>query len=198
MVLYLTSARPYAKALFSEAKETNQLTSWLGVLRSLSKIIKNKSIVPTINSPNISDEKIKSVLLELLREIEPETNNIPKNKLENFLQLLMNEKRLTALPDITSFYHKLLNGDQGITEVKVISAFSLSNNQKEQIKKKLERRFGATVKLKVLTDKSLVGGAIIYAGNWVLDDSIKSKLTRLAKKFKEVMFYDKAITSNRN
>lgn len=184
MVLCLTLARPYAKALFSEAKETGQLTSWLVILNSLSKIIKNKSIALTINNPNILDKTIKSALLELLREIEPKANNISQNKLENFLQLLMNEKRLTALPDITSFYHKLLNGDQGITEVKVISAFSLSNNQKEQIKKKLERRFGATVKLKVLTDKSLVGGAIIYAGNWVLDDSIKSKLTRLAKNLK--------------
>ena len=184
MVLYLTPARPYATALFSEAKETNQLTSWLGILRSLSKIIKNKSIVPTINSPNISDEKIKSVLLELLREIEPETNNIPKNKLENFLQLLMNEKRLTALPDIVLFYYKLLNDDQGVTEAKVISAFPLSNNQREQIKKKLERRFSVEIKLKVKIDKSLIGGAIIYAGSWVLDGSIKSKLTRLARNLK--------------
>ena len=184
MVLYLTPARPYAKALFSEAKETGQLTSWWVILDSLAKIIKNKLIASTINNPNILDEKIKSVLLELLRDIEPKANNISKNKLENFLQLLMNEKRLTVLPDIALFYHKLLNEDQGVTEAKVTSAFPLSDNQREQIKRKLERRFSTTVKLKVTIDKSLVGGVIIYVGDWVLDGSIKGKLTRLAKNLK--------------
>ena len=184
MALHLTSARPYAEALFSKAKETDQLTSWLVILNSLAKIIKNKSIVSISNNPNISDEETKSVLLELLCETEPETSNILKKKLENFLQLLMHEKRLIALPNIALFYHKLLNDDQGVTEAEVISAFPLSDNQQEHIKTKLERRFSIEVKLKVTIDESLLGGAIICLGDWILDGSIKGKLTRLAEHLK--------------
>ena len=184
MALDLTFARPYAKALFLEAKETDQLASWWTVLNALAKIVKNKSIIPIINDPNISHKERKDLLLELLYEIDPETTDIPKERLENFLQLLMNEKRLIALPNIALLYCKLLNDYQGVTEAKIISAFSLSNHQKKQVKKKLEKRFNAKVKLKVTIDESLIGGAIIRAGNWVMDGSIRGKLIRLAENLK--------------
>lgn len=184
MALHLTLARPYAKALFAEAKETDQLASWYTILNGLAKIIQNKSIIPIINNPNISYEETKDFFLELLSEIDPETTDILKERLENFLQLLVNEKRLIALPNIALLYCKLLNDYQGVTEAEIISAFSLSNHQRKQVKKKLEKRFNAKVKLKVTIDESLIGGAIIRAGNWVMDGSIRRKITRLAENLK--------------
>ncbi|WP_304985661.1 F0F1 ATP synthase subunit delta [Coxiella-like endosymbiont] len=184
MALHLTLARPYAKALFTEAKETDQLASWWTALNALAKIIKNKSIIPIINNPNISHEEAKDLLLEILSEIDPEITDIPKERLENFLQLMMDEKRLIALPDIALLYYKLLNDYQGVTKAEIISAFSLSNHQRKQFKKKLEKRFHAEVKLKVTIDESLIGGAIIRADNWVMDGSIRGKLIRLAENLK--------------
>lgn len=184
MVSHLKLARPYAKALFMEAKENDQLTSWLVILNVLAKIIENRSIGSVIDNPNVSDEEIKDVFLKLLHEIEPKTIHIVKEKLRNFLQLLIDGKRLVALPDIALFYSKILNDYKGITEAEVISAFLLSNNQRKQIKKKLEKRFNAKVKLKITTDKSLVGGAIVRVDNWVIDGSIKGKLARLMENLK--------------
>lgn len=184
MALYLTLSRPYAKALFAVAKETDQLASWWIVLNTLSKILKNKSIISIINHPKLSYEEVKDLLLELLFEIASETTEIPKKRLENFVQLLMNEKILIALPDITLIYSKLLNDYKSVTEVEMISAFSLSNHHRKQVKKNLAKRFNTAVKLKVIIDKSLIGGAIIRSGNWVMDGSIRCKLTRLAEKLK--------------
>ena len=181
MVLHLTLARPYAKALFMEAKENDQLTSWLAILNILTKIIKNRSIVSMINNPNVSNKEVKGVLLELLCEIESKTTYIVKEKLGNFLQLLIDTKRLITLPNIALLYSKFLNDYQGVTKAEVISAFLLNDEQREQIKKKLEKRFHSKIKLSIITDKSLVGGAIIRVDNWVMDGSIKGKLTRLEK-----------------
>ena len=181
VVLHLTLARPYAKALFTEAKENDQLTSWLVILNILTKIIKNRSIVSIINNPNVLDKEIQGMLLELLLEIEPEITYIVKERLGNFLQLLIDAKRLIVLPNISLLYRNLLNEYRRVTEAEIISAFLVNDDQREQIKKTLEERFNSEVKLSIVIDKSLLGGAIIRADNWVVDGSIRGKLDRLRK-----------------
>lgn len=180
MALQLTLARPYAKAIFADAKETRQLAMWSSMLNAFAKIIKNKQIAQLIINPQISNKDIKGLLLDLIQTIQAEAHSL-KGKIDHFLQLLIDEKRLTTLPDIALLYHRLLNDYCGVVEAEVICAFPLSAEHREQIKSKLEKRFSSKIKLKVTEDKSLLGGAIVRAGNWVMDGSVKGKLTRLVE-----------------
>ena len=183
MALQLTLARPYAKAIFSDAKETNQLEIWSAVLNAFSKIIKNNQIAHLIINPQISKKDIKELLLYLIQKIQVEANLL-KEKIDHFLQLLIYEKRLTILPDIAFLYHQLLNNYYGLIEAEVICTFPLSHEHRERIKNKLKKRFNSKVTLKITEDKSLLGGAIVRADNWVIDGSVKGKLIRLAESLK--------------
>lgn len=183
MALHLILARPYAKAVFADAKETRQLGIWSVVLNAFSKIIEDKQIAQLIINPQISKKDIKELLLYLIQTIQVEVNLL-KGKIDCFLQLLIDEKRLTTLPSITFLYHQLLNDYYGLVEAEVICTFSLSAEHREQIKRKLKKRFHSRIKLKVIEDKSLLGGAIIRVNNWVIDGSIKSKLIQLAASLK--------------
>ncbi|QHG92211.1 F0F1 ATP synthase subunit delta [Coxiella endosymbiont of Amblyomma sculptum] len=181
MALYLTLARPYASALFMVAKESNQLFLWLNILKTLTEFIKNKSVLSLINNPNVPREKVKNILFELLCEKEPEIICDVRKKLGNFLQLLLDRKKLIVSSDIALLYKNLLNDSQGVLEAKAVSAFPLNSFQKKQIKKKLEKRFIRKIKLRTAIDKSLIGGCVIYINNWVIDGSVREILTRLAK-----------------
>lgn len=185
MPFHLTVARPYAKALLEAAKETDELSYWSSTLHVLSKIIKNESIAKIISDPNVSNRQVRNLLLELLCEIDHKATCVPMKRVENLIELLMYEKRLFALPDIALLYSAFLDDYEGVTEVEVISVFSLSSQKLELIKKKLEKRFDTKVKLKVAIDKSLMGGAIIRAGSWVMDGSIRTKINRLIESLKE-------------
>ena len=53
------------------------------------------------------------------------------------------------------------------------------DNQKESIKLKLEKKFNKKVVLSCIVDKTLIGGATIIIGDYVIDGSIKRSLELL-------------------
>ena len=184
MILYLALARPYAKAVFANGQETDQLKVWLTTLTAFSEIIKNKDVAHLIINPKFSNKEVKHLLLDLVQTIEFESINLLKDKINCFLELLINEKRLMILTDITLVYQELLNQYQGIVEASITYAFPLNKKYCKKIKKRLEKRFNAEIKLNMIQDKSLLGGIVIRVGNWVIDGSIKGKLIRLADNLK--------------
>lgn len=180
----LTLARPYAKATFSDGQKAGQLGAWLAVLVAFSKIIKNNDVDRLIVNPRFSNEEVKDVLIDLIKTIEPQSANLLKNKTDHLLRLLIKEKRLMILPDIALVYQQLLNQHQDLIKVSVSYAFPLTKEHCYQIQQRLEKRFNTEVKLKMIKDESLIGGIVIRSGDWVMDGSIKDKLTRLSKNLK--------------
>ena len=53
-------------------------------------------------------------------------------------------------------------------------------NQVEEIKSTLNKRFDKQINIESSVDKTLIGGAIIRAGDLVIDGSARGKLTKLA------------------
>lgn len=184
MISYLSLARPYAKAIFIDGREANQLKAWLTVLTAFSTIIRNKDIVRLIINPKFSNKEVKNLFLDIIQTIELKSTNLLTDKIDCFLELLINEKRLIILTDIISVYQELLNQYQGMVDASITHAFPLKRTYCKKIKKRLEKRFSAKVKLTMIQDKSLLGGIIIRVGNWVMDGSIKDKLIRLEENLK--------------
>ena len=184
MVLHLSLARPYARAIFFNAQEANQLTVWLTVLTAFSEIVRNKDVIHLIINPKFSNEEVKNLLLNLIQTIELEATHLLKDEINCFLELLISEKRLIILTDITVMYQELLNQHQGIVDASITYFFPIKKEYCKKIQKRLEERFNIKVKLKMIQDKSLLGGIVIRVGNWVMDGSVKGKLKRLAENLK--------------
>ena len=56
---------------------------------------------------------------------------------------------------------------------------ALPASELETIKVALRKRFGRDVEIETAVDESLIGGAVIDAGDVVIDGSLKGKLERL-------------------
>lgn len=179
MAHYYTAARPYAKAVFAQAVKDASLEQWSVVLQGLTCITTNSKIKSLHENPKITNDSVKSVVYDTLEESAKDAVSKISDKLKNFLSLLLEEKRLLISRDIDVLYHRLLANHQKLIEVEVVSAVSLNKEQQETFYKSLEKRFKSEVSIKFLEDESLVGGALVRSGNWVLDGSIRGKIARL-------------------
>jgi F-type H+-transporting ATPase subunit delta len=175
----ITIARPYAKALFAEALAHQLLGPWAQALNLLTNVVQDAQVAQLILSPQLSDKELQTFFIEVINTLDKTVCTTLGQRLDNLLRLLTEEKRLALLPSIARLYHQLQIQHQGVIEAEVIAAFPLSEDHREQIQLKLEKRFNSKVSLNVSKDESLIGGAIVRVGNWVMDGSVKGKLAKL-------------------
>ena len=93
--------------------------------------------------------------------------------------MLFDNRRLPLLPEIAGLFDELRFEAERVVRAKVTSAATLADAELETIKAALRKRFGREVEVETAIDESLIGGALIDAGDVVIDGSIKGKLTRL-------------------
>lgn len=180
MANYRTIARPYAKALFEQALQDDQLQSWSQCLAILEVIQQDARVVHFINDPATKAQDGVDLFVDIVHSLMS-LNETLADQLRNFVQLLTYNKRQYALPDITALYHQYLSEHEGVVQISVESAYPMAEVQQQRIKDALEKRFNSKVSIEYHENEALIGGALIRAGNWVMDGSIKGKLGRLGE-----------------
>lgn len=169
----ITVARPYAHAVFAVAKEEGRLKQWSELLEVLALCVADADLQRLITSPAVSDEQTVEVLVDITADLAGESAR-------NFLSLLAENNRLLLLDDIAVIFEELrAEAEQSLT-AEVISAKPLTDEQANKISAALNKRLGRDISLEVSIDESLLGGAIIRAGDLVIDGSALGKLNRLA------------------
>ena len=96
-----------------------------------------------------------------------------------FIHVLADNKRLDLLAEIAAQFEVLKAAAEHVVDVKITTAVALTNEQKDAYVQALGRRFEQEVHMHVAVDPSLVGGAIVRAGDTVIDGSLRDRLTRL-------------------
>ena len=166
-----TIARPYAEALFRVAQNGN-LASWSEILSAMSSIAANPDIMDMARNPKVSDEQVISVFLSAV--------NSPANaELKNFVSMLVENGRLSLLPEIASQFHAQRNAQEGAADAEIVSAFEMTPAQVVDLVATLEKRFGRNLNPSVTVDNSLIGGVRVVVGDEVLDTSVRAKLQRM-------------------
>lgn len=166
-----TIARPYAEALFRVARDGN-LASWSEMLSTMSSVAANPDIMDMARNPKVSDEQIISVFMSAV--------NSPANaELKNFVSMLVENGRLSLLPEIASQFHALRNAQEGAADADIVSAFEMTPAQVVELVATLEKRFGRNLTPSVTVDNSLIGGVRVVVGDEVLDTSVRAKLQRM-------------------
>lgn len=166
-------ARPYAKAVFDLATEVGNQDDWSSTLESLAAISQDEEFGKAVNSPQVTAEQLEELVLGVLGKKVPEGG-------DNFIKLLAQNGRLEALPDVQQQYTLLLAESRKSIEAEVLTARPLSADQKSNLTDALQTRLGVTVSLLETVDESLVGGAIVKAGDLVIDGSAKGRVEKLA------------------
>lgn len=167
-----TLARPYAKAAFGFALAKQDLEAWSKMLGSLSAICADEKVQQVLNSPALTSEQQVATIIEICGD---ELNEGVKN----FVSLLAENKRLLLLPVIAEQFEVLKAQQDKIGDVAITSAYSLDNEVEENLAKVLTTKLNCEVKITSTVDESLIGGAIIRAGDLVIDSSLRNRLTKL-------------------
>ena len=94
----------------------------------------------------------------------------------SFLKLLASNSRAELFYDCFDDYERLYNESKRLMLVKVTSATELTDDEKERIKKTLEKKYGLDIELSCFVDKEILGGIIIEADDTVIDGSLRKKL----------------------
>ena len=169
-----TLARPYANAAFDVAKSDGELDRWSRMLALLGAAAENEKVQVLLAKPDVEEEQKARRLSELCG---PDLNDRGRR----FVQVLASNKRLTLLPEIQEQFEALRAEEQATLDVTVTSAYPLSEQELERLKGALSSRFKRDVSMFSEVDASLIGGAIIRAGDTVIDGSLKGRLNKLAE-----------------
>ena len=169
-----TVSRPYANAIFSLAKKERQLPAWSRMLGVLTATAGDDRVRRLLDSPEITN------VLKAQRLVEVCSDELD-DRGRRFLRVLAENDRLDLIAAISEQFEILKAQEERILEVEVISAYAVSENEERNLKQALERKFDKEVILASRVDAALIGGAIIRAGDTVIDGSVRGKLDKLAE-----------------
>ncbi len=167
-----TVARPYAKAAFDYAVENQAIEQWQDMLLFAAEVSKHDAVQSLITGSMAADA-LSGVFISLCGEQLNENG-------QNFVKVLVENKRLQALPEILNLFNAYKAEYEKEIDVDLTSATDLSAAQQNEISVSLEKRLSRKVKLNCNVDPGLVAGFVVKAGDTVIDGSVKSKLNRLA------------------
>lgn len=173
-----TIARPYAKAIFELASEEGGLQTWLDRLVTAAAIADDVGMQGMFDTPSMLPSEHVDLFLSVYAGIDgAETANVA---FKNLIGLLAENNRLPALSAIAAAYEVLKQEADGKVEVQVTSAQALNHKQKNEIAKSLAKKLGKEVSITSEVDESLIAGAIIRAGDLVIDGSVLARFGKLS------------------
>jgi F-type H+-transporting ATPase subunit delta len=169
----ITTARPYAKAIFALARKNNRLAETAAGLVLGAEVVANPSVHSLLGSPHVTAAQLSELV-----------NGIAGGQLDengrNFITLLALNRRLGFLPEIAALFETMKAEVENAVDVEVTSASALSPDQESRYAAALQKKLGRSVRLRTKVDQGLLGGAVLKAGDLVIDGSIKGRLERLA------------------
>ncbi len=165
-----TIARPYAEALFkASASDVAGAAGWLD---ELAAIAANPQLQQFAGNPNVAAGQVFDVISGVAKSALPEAA-------KNFLRAVIDNGRLSALPEIANQFRALKNAQGGSSDATVFSAFPMDAAALADVSAVLEKRFGRKLNLAVALQPELIGGIRVVVGDEVLDTSVKARLEQM-------------------
>ena len=169
-----TIARPYADALFkasigSPAPDLGATSNWLD---ELAMIAGNTQLLQFADSPKTTVDQSFDVISGVAKATLPAAA-------KNLLRMLIENGRLSVLPEIASQFRALKNASSGSSDAVVYSAFAIEGAALADLSATLEKRFGRKLNVTVELEPALIGGVRVVVGDEVLDTSVKARLEQM-------------------
>ena len=165
-----TIARPYADALYKASlSDLSAAAVWVD---QLQEIASNTQLQQYADNPNVSDDQVFEVISGVVKTALPEMA-------KNFLRAVIENGRLSVLPEIAQQFRTLKNAQGGSSDAVVYSAFAIDSVALGDLAAALEKRFGRKLNVSVELQPELIGGIRVVVGDEVLDSSVKARLEQM-------------------
>jgi F-type H+-transporting ATPase subunit delta len=164
-----TIARPYAEALFkASAADLSAAATWVD---SLGAIAENAQLQQFASNPKATDNEVLDLIVSV-------TGALPDHAV-NLLRTVIENGRLSVLPEIAAQFRALKNAQSGSSDAVVYSAFPMEASALTEVAVMLEKRFGRKLNASVVVEPELIGGIRVVVGDEVLDTSVKARLEQM-------------------
>ena len=168
------AARRYARALFGLAKEDGKTTEAVAELDTLASLFEQSPELREALIVPLYPVKERIAVLKAVSQSENLSGLVT-----NFYAFLVEQRRMVDFAGIREEYARLVDLDSGLVTAEVRSASPLDERKQDRLRRALSDRTGMEVKLDVVIDESLIGGAIAKVGDLVFDGSIRAQLEGL-------------------
>ncbi len=169
-----TLARPYARAAFEYAREHDALAQWSEQLATVAAVAADDGLQSVLDNPSMTAEQQARTVIEVC-------GDALGAEAKNFISILAANKRLALLPEIYQQFARFKANLEKSVDVEVVSAFDLDDTARDKLAQVLSRKLEREVKVSTTTDRNLLGGVLIRAGDMVIDGSVRGRLNKLAE-----------------
>lgn len=184
-----TLARPYARAIFEIASAEGAREAWRSVLEELAEALAAPGLFRELKSPLIDRDRMADIIAEALygqqdgdAEAAMDGEALRQTRVRALLRLLAENRRLPLVPLIVQQFKELCARAEARVDVEVVTATNaVPQPQQDVLQQAISRRLQRTVVLHWSADPALIGGALIRAGDWVVDGSLRGELQRLSQ-----------------
>jgi F-type H+-transporting ATPase subunit delta len=171
--------RVYAEALFAVAKEGNAVVEILGDIVEVERVFgDNARFATLIESPKVTRDEAAKMIRGAFE------GKIAKPVL-NLLLVLLKRGRQRAIPEVAEAFRALVDADRRQRRVAITTATPIEPAHAEKLASTLAQKIGLRVLLETAVDPALLGGAVARVGDTVIDGSLRTGLSLLARKMKE-------------
>jgi F-type H+-transporting ATPase subunit delta len=166
-------ARRYARAAFDLAVSNGQEEEWLRDLRSIESILAQPELEGLLDNPSVPFSEKRGVVERALAGLDPLRRN--------FVYVLVEHGRTSAMSDIVEEFQRELNDYQGIAIAEVTTAVPLDEAESRAVARQLGQLVGKRIVLEKRVDPSILGGVIARIGDRLVDGSIAGQLEGLRR-----------------
>ena len=165
-------ARPYAKAVFASALDTESVDEIKEELKTMALVSSTIEVKSLIEDPTLSNNEILNSLKALL------DGSISKTS-QSLLNVLAENNRFNLLEAIFEIYKEIVAKYKEQKSVEVFVATEPSSDTEETIKTRLVSTYGEGTNVEFKIDPNIMGGLSIKVGDETLDLSVKGKVKKL-------------------
>lgn len=168
-----TLARPYARAAFDVARDREAMPEWSEMLQFAAAVADDGRMGPLLDDPRYTREQIAEIFIHV-------GGKQLNRDAQNFVRVLADNRRFALLPKIAELFNVYRAEAENTIKVDVVSGSEFSPAQQKELAAHLKKRFGRDVQLEYTVDENMLGGAIVRAGDEVIDGSVRGQLSKLA------------------
>ncbi len=170
----MTGAKEYGKALFSLTEELGISEEALGDLRDAVAALKeNPGYITLLDTPALPSGEKVALSDEAFASLLPTVRDL--------IAILCEKHAVYLLPAVAQAFREEYDEARGILRAEAITARPMTDAQRKSMSEKLARMTGKKVVLQNRIDPKIIGGVTLRYAGIQLDDSLRSRLDRLAE-----------------
>jgi len=174
-------AFPYSKAFLDLSIQENKLESSYADMLSIIDIgEENPELKLVLQNPLVSLEKKKTILLEVLKFLKPETKKL--------LEILIQKERAGLVFSVAQEFTRQYREYHKILSVSITTAQALKPKMEKEIRSHLEKVLSGKIELTQTVDPEVIGGLLIRIGDHQFDGTIRKSLLEMKNNLLEKRF----------